>query len=179
MPRSGMWQPGGAVANGAKVRENVFWANTAALMRAADIFPLQYIVPSPVGSDVPSASLIAPVPEDMHTRPFRCDCIEKLDYPPHMLEVVFVSAGDEDSMIEAVRRRVDGLRGLGFVARLDEGPGRRSPITAMENAVEASQADFVILSDLMSALPPDIVRKAAKVFLDSLSDIPSPPGPSI
>lgn len=157
------------------MKDNVYWANSAAIVRAGDIFPLGYVDPSELSDDdLPAACLIAPVPADLHSRPFRCDCVERMDYPRHLLEVLFVSDALDESLLVAVRRRVDNLRSMGVAASVMSYAVRKGPISALDGAVMSSSADLIVLSDLMSMLPPDVMKKAAKVHLGSMRPLSSP-----
>lgn len=167
---------GASPANGEQLRDSVYWANSAALVCADEIFPLNFIglLDSAEGR-IPSACLIAQVPENLHDRPFRSDCIEKLDYPRQMLEVVFVANGIGDPCLSSVHVSAGGLRDIGFRARVVTHSVQRNPIVVLENEVMASDADFILLADLLAALPPDILRKAAKVHLTRHPSSPAKP----
>lgn len=158
---------GASPANGVQVRDSVYWANSAALVRADEIFPLNFIDLLDLDQGrAPSACLIATVPGNLHDRPFRCESIERLDYPPPLLEVVFVANGIREPYLTSIHGSVDGLRNIGFRTRVVVHQVPRNPIVALEREIMASDADFFLLADLLAALPPDILRKAAKVHLD-------------
>lgn len=161
------------------MNDRVYWVNSASIVRRHDIFPLAY-ADVPIHSqpdDMPTISLMLPYDGERDGRPFRCDCLDALDYPRSRLSVFIISDGADEDKLAAIEHRVRRLSSQGMKIELVRHRRYRGQIAVLDEAIAADSSDIVVLSDLMTPLQPGTLRKVAKVHLDGIGL--SPQGPRL
>lgn len=152
------------------MKDNVFWVNSAAIVRGQEIHPIRYVTPVATGPDpfdLPSVSLIVPVGQHPQDGPLRIDCIESIDYPRSRFAVRLIADGIPRERLWALERRVSRLAHEGLEISLVCHPCYRGQIAVLDEEVSAAISDVVVLAELATPLPRDAFRKVARVHLEA------------
>jgi cellulose synthase/poly-beta-1,6-N-acetylglucosamine synthase-like glycosyltransferase len=110
--------------------------------------------------DLPSLSVIIPAYNEERDLPAKVDNLGRLDYPSHLLEVLFVSDGSTDGTNEILRAAEGGNVHVLYL------PTRGGKARAVNQAVERARNEILVFSDAATLFAPDAIRKLVRHFED-------------
>src|SRR4051794_8007912 len=100
----------------------------ALLLRLVTIFkPVQKPADLAAETDLPAVTLVIPAYNEAPVIPKKIENCLELDYPSHLLEIIFITDGSTDSSVELVER--------GQSVRLLHQPERAGKLAAMRRAM--------------------------------------------
>jgi len=154
-----------------KIATITFWCCLLAVLYAYVVYPLVISTCSRLfgrrklpadldGENLPRACLLIAAYNEQDVIQNRIENALNLDYPHGKLDIVVASDGSSDTTAEIVRRYADRR-----VVLLDF-PQRRGKSTVVNDAMEAIDADVVLLSDANTDMEPDAARQLARWFQD-------------
>jgi len=109
---------------------------------------------------LPAVSLIIPAYNEERYLPDKLQNLRALDYPPDLLQIIFVSDGSTDSTNDILQSaRSDILEVVCL-------PTRGGKAAALNRAVAAARHDVVVFSDAATLFARDAVKKLVRHFTD-------------
>lgn len=150
----------------------VFWISVLGILYAYFLYPVLLSLlgrvsarpvrrePGPVRLKV---SLIIPVHNEERVLPAKLDNLAVLEYPPELLQVIFVSDGSTDgtlAILDATRAR------LPFAVNVVAVPERKGKANALNAGLEAAEGDIVVFTDASILLEAQAVMQILRPFAD-------------
>lgn len=146
----------------------IFWASVACIVYTYFGYPASLWLLSNVrsrevrkaGSSLPSVTLIVTVHNEQDRIEKKIANTLELDYPPHLLEVLFASDASTDRTDAVVEsHRAEGMR-------LVRSPERRGKEHAQKLAIESARGEILVFSDVATMIEPCGIRNIVESFAD-------------
>lgn len=118
----------------------------------------RFRTPGPAPS--PRVTLIVPVHNESVRLEAKIANTLALEYPPQLLEVLFISDGSTDGSAELIRSR------LWQSAQLIELERRKGKAAALNAGIAAATGDIVVFTDAAIALQPNALKAIVRPFVD-------------
>lgn len=150
----------------------LFWISVLGILYAYFLYPAVLAVLGRVSArevrratgQMPlKASLIIPVHNEARVLPAKLDNLAALDYPPDLLQVIFVSDGSTDGTLAVLE---DAQAQLPFGVNVIVVPERKGKANALNAGLGAAEGEIVVFSDASILLEPRAVTEILRPFAD-------------
>ena len=156
-----------------RIMKTVFWFSLLSVAYAYFIYPallslLARLSARPVlraaGPVRETASMIIPVHNEARVLPAKLDNLAALEYPPELLQVIFVSDGSTDSTLDLLHKAQSRLPFRITIVEIGERKGKANALNA---GLERAEGQIVVFSDASILLEPGAVTEILRPFADS------------
>lgn len=150
----------------------LFWISILGILYAYFLYPaalslLARVSARPVrrepGPVRLKASLVIPVHNEARVLPGKLDNLAALEYPPDLLQVIFVSDGSTDDTLTLL----EGARGrLPFSVNVIAVPERKGKANALNVGLEAAEGEIIVFTDASILLEAQAITQILRPFAD-------------
>jgi cellulose synthase/poly-beta-1,6-N-acetylglucosamine synthase-like glycosyltransferase len=149
----------------------LFWVGWALIFYTYCVFPLllalfarrrpkPFVPEAPDDSQLPHVAMVVAAYNEAQHLPAKLENTRLIDYPPDRLEVIIGSDGSSDATPEILRAaNLPGLKPVIF-------PERRGKVSVLNDLLQQTRAEIVVMSDANTLYAPDAIRKLVRHFRD-------------